>query len=142
MTTRHTTIGGRLRSFRKHKQLTGDELGGIFGVGKARVSGIENNKWGATLESCLKLWAAFPDLNLDWLLTGRGEMLYVEEQDRLALLQAEQEKLQMEKERLQEEKGRLQAVKDQLEAARSKVEGLEELLIRHGIRVNCKGGSR
>ncbi|WP_162055939.1 helix-turn-helix domain-containing protein [Pontibacter pamirensis] len=141
--TIQTTFGGRLRSFRRHKNLTGDELGDIFGVGKARVSGIENDKWGATLESCLRLWAAFPDLNLDWLLTGRGGMLYVEEHVRLAFLQAEQEKLQMEKDKLQEEKGRLQAVKDQLEAARSKAEALEGLLTRHGIMVpKHKGGSR
>lgn len=144
--TDHSTIGGRLRSFRKHKKLSGDDLGAIFGVGKARVSGIENNTWGPTFDGLLKLSAAFPDLDLNWLVTGRGEMLIVAERERerrQALLEAEQEKLQAERHRLKEEKGRLQAVKGQLEAARNKAEALEELLLRQGIDMSKhKGGSR
>lgn len=139
------TIGGWLRSFRRHKGLSGDEVGAIFGVGKTRVSGIENDRWGPTFEGLLRLSTAFPDLDLNWLVTGRGDMLLVGDEERgrrLALLEAEQEKLRAEKHRLEEEKARLQAVKNQLEAARHRAEALEELLLRHRIMIpKHKGGS-
>ena len=56
-----------------------------------------------SLEGFIKLSAAFPDLDLNWLLKGGGEMFIVEEQGRehrLVLLQVEQEKLQEEQEKL------------------------------------------
>lgn len=124
----HTTFGSRLKSFRNNMKLSGEDLGAIFGVLKTQVSGIERDKTKPTVEGCIKLSAAFPDLDLNWLLTGRGEMFIVEEEDReycWPLLQAEKEKLRAEKEKLQ-------AVREMLQAARNKTEALEELLRRHG----------
>ncbi|PVY43257.1 helix-turn-helix domain-containing protein [Pontibacter virosus] len=103
-----TTFGGRLKDFRKAKKLSGEELGGIVGIGRGQVSSIENNKSMLTLEGCIKLCNAYPELDANWLITGQGEMLKDSEQsngDCWPLLQAE----------------------------RIKSETLEALLSKHGI---------
>lgn len=111
----HLTLGGRIKAFRKSKKLSGEELGAVIGVGRGQVSTIENDKSLPTLEGCIRLSNAYPDLDVNWLLTGKGEMLVSEEQangDCWPLLQAEKEKLR---------------------AERNKSEALEALLIKHGI---------
>ena len=110
-----STLGERVKAFRKAQKLSGEELGGVIGIGRGQVSSIENDKSMPTLEGCIKLSAAFPDLDINWLLSGKGEMYINQEQsngDCWPLLQAE---------------------KDKLKAERNKSEALEALLIKHGI---------
>lgn len=156
--TDQNTFGGRLRAFRKSKKLKGKVIGQILRVNKAQVAMIETNRCMTPTEKLIELAAAFPDLDLNWLLRGEGEMLLVRDLERerlLALLQAEREKLAAEQEKIQaerdaleaaqrqvqEERGRLQAVKDKLEGARNRAEALEELLLRHGIRLPAHRGA-
>ena len=111
----HSTLGSRVRAFRKAMKLSGEELGAVIGVGRGQVSSIENDKSQPTLEGCIKLATVYPDLDVNWLLTGKGEMLLSDEQssgDCWPLLLAEKEKLQ---------------------AERNKSEALEALLLKHGI---------
>ncbi|GAA4435481.1 hypothetical protein GCM10023188_27510 [Pontibacter saemangeumensis] len=84
----------------------------------------------------------FPDLNLNWLLRGQGEMLLVGELELEKYLALSQEAKLHAKKELQEEKEKLQVVKEKLEAERLKSEALEELLIRHRITIpRHKGAS-
>lgn len=110
-----TTLGSRIKAFRKEKKLSGEELGAVIGVGRGQVSTIENDKATPTLEACIKLCTAYPELDANWLITGKGEMLISQEAsngDCWPLLQIEKEQLQNE---------------------RIKTERLESLLIKHGI---------
>lgn len=103
-----STFGSRLRTFRKTKKLSGEELGAVVGIGRGQVSSIENNKSMLTLEGCIKICTTYPDLDANWLITGQGEMLKEEvptSGDCWPLLQAE----------------------------RNKSEALEALLSKHGI---------
>ncbi|GAB3832051.1 hypothetical protein [Pontibacter rugosus] len=84
-------------------------------IGRGQISSIENDKPMPTLEGCIKLSNAFQNLDIHWLLTGKGEMLKNTDQangDCWLLLQAEKEKLQ---------------------AEQNKSEALEALLKKHGI---------
>ncbi|PRY08966.1 DNA-binding XRE family transcriptional regulator [Pontibacter ummariensis] len=111
----HLTLGSRIKAFRKSKKLSGEELGAVIGVGRGQVSSIENDKSQPTLEGCIKLASSFPELDINWLLTGKGEMLVSQDLsngDCWPLLQAEKEKLK---------------------AERNKSEALEALLVKHGI---------
>lgn len=110
-----TTLGSRVKAFRKAKKLSGEELGSVIGVGRGQVSSIENDKSMPTLEGCIKLSDAYPELDINWMLTGKGEMFISQDQsngDCWPLLQAEKEKMQ---------------------AERKKSEALEALLVKHGI---------
>ncbi|GAA4443400.1 hypothetical protein GCM10023188_44110 [Pontibacter saemangeumensis] len=68
------TFGGRLRAYRKSKKLKGG-FAAILRVKKAQVALIEHNAFRTPAEKLIQLATAFPDLDLNWLLTGKGEML-------------------------------------------------------------------
>ena len=124
------TFGGRFKTFRKSKKLKGKDVGEIMRVLKSQVSMIERNKTMPPLDKVIEFALLFPDLDLNWLLRGRGDMLVTEEQDKVdcwPLLQEEQEKLRVEQEKLK-------LVREKLQAEREKTEKLEELLIRNGIK--------
>ncbi|WP_181885277.1 helix-turn-helix domain-containing protein [Pontibacter diazotrophicus] len=124
------TFGGRFKAFRKSRKLTGEDVGGKMRVLKTQISMIEHNKAMPPMEKMIEFAMLFPDLDLNWLLRGSGDMLVIEEQDKVdcwPLLEEEQEKLKVEKEKLEH-------VREKLRAEREKTEKLEELLIRHGVK--------
>lgn len=61
----------RLKQFAEYKEVSMRrlcELSGIASGGIVKVKSIGS-------ESLLKIFTAFPDINLKWLITGKGEML-------------------------------------------------------------------
>lgn len=44
------------------------------GINKATISNLKNGKTNPTLEMVYKIQNAFPNINLDWLINGKGDM--------------------------------------------------------------------
>ena len=67
------TVGGRLKTWRKHLNLTGEELGKLCGIHVGMIRKYETNHampGGDTLTSLSKKTG----LNVQWLLMGEGKM--------------------------------------------------------------------
>jgi len=70
----NSTIGGRLKTFRKAKNLTGESLGELLKLGKAGIAHIEAGRQNLSIEQLKQLMLLYPELNLYWLVAGQGEM--------------------------------------------------------------------
>lgn len=66
-------IGQRLREYRKKKGYKIKELANIIGFSQGGLSDIENEKADPSTQTLLKL-VQNTDINLAWLLTGKGPM--------------------------------------------------------------------
>lgn len=67
-----STIKERLTAYLKYKGINKSEFGRKVGVSNSYISAIRKSIQPDKTE---KIAAAFPDLNVAWLLTGDGEML-------------------------------------------------------------------
>lgn len=65
----------RLKEFMVFKKLTSADLADRIGVQRSNVSHILNGRNNPGAQFLEKLLDAFPDLDANWLLTGRGAML-------------------------------------------------------------------
>src|SRR3990172_113679 len=68
------TSGERLIEFRKHYDLTQKDIAEVFGIKSINISDVENNKQRLTQDQLPLLQERY-NLNINWLLTGRGPML-------------------------------------------------------------------
>lgn len=68
------TYGSRLREFRQYKKLSQIEFAELCGVSQANVTQWETDRNKAS-GNIIKIQKAFPDLNIEWLEIGKGEML-------------------------------------------------------------------
>ena len=67
-------LGERLQTFRKEKKISGEALGNILGLKKSGIAHIEAGRANLTVPHLKALMEAFPDLNINWLITNHGEM--------------------------------------------------------------------
>jgi phage repressor protein C with HTH and peptisase S24 domain len=67
-----TTVKQRLLSFLKFMRYTQTEFCGKLGVSNAYISSIRKS---IPPEKLAAITAQYPELNIEWLLTGKGEML-------------------------------------------------------------------
>lgn len=72
------TIKKRLDIFKKYKKLTAAQFEEVVGMNNRAYANI-----GVSLHQNLatKIKAAFPELNLNWVLTGEGEMILEKDND-------------------------------------------------------------
>ncbi|MDB5262355.1 MAG: family transcriptional regulator [Adhaeribacter sp.] len=70
----NSTIGERLKTFRKSKRLIGEAFGGLLNLGKAGVAHIEAGRQNLSIEQLKLLIQLYPELNVYWLVAGQGEM--------------------------------------------------------------------
>lgn len=70
-----STIGIRVRQARARLQITQRELAKRLSVSPGYLSDVENGQNKANADILVGLVLYFPELNSDWLLTGRGEMI-------------------------------------------------------------------
>lgn len=68
----------RLKIFFKKKGITQLELADTIGVSRQYVNGIMTGRDEMGLSFILKFHDKYPDLNLDWLILGRGNEIYNE----------------------------------------------------------------
>ena len=66
-------IGSRIKEYRKAKSLTQKDFAEKINIPQSTLSSIENEKWFPSSEIILSL-VQNTDINLYWLLTGKGEM--------------------------------------------------------------------
>lgn len=71
------TLGERLRAFREYKDLSQEEFLAITkgGLNQTNMTQWENNRNGIGAKKRKVFKKYFPELNLDWLESGEGEML-------------------------------------------------------------------
>lgn len=67
-------IGRRFRSFRKSLKKTQKELGRELGMSQTNVARIEDSTISPTMAICYQLRKNH-GLNIDWLLSGEGDMI-------------------------------------------------------------------
>ena len=66
------TVKERLLEYLKANRITQAEFGRMMGVSTAYVSTMRES---LSLDMQKKVKAAFPDLNMQWLLFGEGDMI-------------------------------------------------------------------
>ena len=71
------TTKGRLIAFLEYRKLSQAKFAEAVGLSKGYVGSMTENP---TQETLAKIRTKFPDLNIDWFLTGEGEMLKKEQQ--------------------------------------------------------------
>ncbi len=70
-------VGQRIREYRKKKGLKLIELAKLIGISHGSLSDIENEKTDPKTETLLKL-VRHTDINLAWLFTGQGPMVWID----------------------------------------------------------------
>ena len=68
----NNTVKGRLIEYLRVKRISKSEFGRVLGVSNAYVSSIRNS---ITPEKIQGITQNFPDLDIQWLMTGEGQML-------------------------------------------------------------------
>jgi len=67
------TSGQRFKKIRQNKGMSQGDFGNKIGLSKSAVSAVENDKSFVSLEILRTLFMEF-DVNLNWLITGTGNM--------------------------------------------------------------------
>lgn len=75
MKPKNKEFGHRLKIFRDYLDLKQVEFGERCGIGQKTISTMEAGNSSPNFENVRKVCEAFPVLNSDWLLFGRGSML-------------------------------------------------------------------
>ena len=70
-----STIGARVKQVRSQLQLTQRELAKRLTISPGYLSDVENGQNKVNADILVGLILYFPELNPDWLLTGRGGMI-------------------------------------------------------------------
>jgi len=71
MSNKLTTQKGRILTFLEYKEISKNKFYTQTGI----ANGTLDKKSGVTGETILKIHIAYPEINLDWLISGKGEML-------------------------------------------------------------------
>jgi len=58
-----------------HLELNQNEFSAMTGIGKSTVNQYATGERPVSAKAALKIHKRFPNVNIDWLLTGAGEML-------------------------------------------------------------------
>lgn len=72
------TIADRLSSFLKSKRLTANELSKLINVQRSTLSHILSGRNKPSLDLIERFTEAFPQVDIIWLITGKGEMNFKE----------------------------------------------------------------
>jgi transcriptional regulator with XRE-family HTH domain len=75
MTTPINKINDRITLIRKHKLLNQKTFSELTGVARSTLSEVESGKNRPSSELIAGIANAFNDINIEWLLTGKDEML-------------------------------------------------------------------
>lgn len=75
MTTPTNKINDRITLIRKYKLLNQKTFSEITGVARSTLSEVESGKNRPSSELIAGIANAFNDINIEWLLTGKDEML-------------------------------------------------------------------
>lgn len=79
-------ISDRLKTFREHKKLSQKQLAESIGTALTRISEYERDKVKPSSEILSKL-AEIHNLNINWLLTGKGDMFLDETEEKPKIIE-------------------------------------------------------
>jgi predicted ribosome quality control (RQC) complex YloA/Tae2 family protein len=68
-------IFSRLRKVINYKGVSNNEFGRSIGCSSAQITQMLTHEKNFGIDKMLKILSTYPEVNSDWLLTGRGEML-------------------------------------------------------------------
>ncbi|ALG67904.1 helix-turn-helix domain-containing protein [Beggiatoa leptomitoformis] len=68
-------IGSRIKEIRLSKKLNQKRFSEITNVSRSYISEIESEKSKVSIDVAVGIATHFPDINLNWLLTGDGNIL-------------------------------------------------------------------
>jgi len=74
MSQKQTTIHDRVRMLQHFKQLTTAQLAERIGVQRSAISHVMSGRNKPSLDFIQKLVRAFPEVSLDWLVQGKGDL--------------------------------------------------------------------
>jgi transcriptional regulator with XRE-family HTH domain len=69
------SAGKRLKLYILERNLSQEELASLSGVSQQTISNIIKGKNAPSGEVLAKIAKEYPDLNLNWLMTGKGKMM-------------------------------------------------------------------
>lgn len=67
----------QINQIMNHYNMNSGDFAEAIGTAPATISNIRNGKTKATLEIVEKIRIRFPEINLEWLIDGKGEMIKV-----------------------------------------------------------------
>lgn len=73
------TIGKRLKYFLKEKKVSVSEMSDMTGIPQPSIYRIFNSDSGLNSTTLTSIIENFPNLNITWLITGKGRMLNQQE---------------------------------------------------------------
>ena len=73
-------INKRIKEIKEYSRLGQQEFADKAGLSKAVVSRVLNEKANAGMKVVFQVLEAFPEVNADWLIRGRGEMIVEKKQ--------------------------------------------------------------
>lgn len=68
------SIGKRLREYLSERRLTQEEFSALCQVSKQTINNIVQDKTAPSGDVLVKIAKEYYDLNLNWLITGKGDM--------------------------------------------------------------------
>lgn len=83
-------IGERFKEIREYLRLSQEQIGKQIGLSKAGISGVEKNKSFMSKEVLSKLVIGL-NVNLNWLISGEGEMFLTSKGEKSLLSRLEEE---------------------------------------------------
>lgn len=84
MATNNKAMGHRLKEFREYLRLSQTDFGAPCGIIQKTISTMEAGNSFPVFKNVKKVCEAYPQLNSDWLMFGRGSMLISNQQNGLA----------------------------------------------------------
>lgn len=140
------TVNERIKIIRKHFEMNQTEFGRKLGVDQTIISKIENGDYKYVASEIMMLLHIEFKININWLLTGKGEMLLQEGEEGLTKDARELcEKLEIENKEL---KGKIKEYQDyileqvmktkpsEIEALHNKINYLEEEVTKYKTKLN------
>jgi transcriptional regulator with XRE-family HTH domain len=89
------SAGKRLKLYLIERNLSQEELSSLSGVSKQTISNIIKGKNAPSGEVIIKIAKEYPDLNLNWLMTGKGAMKNSEDPEELPKVGSDEENLKV-----------------------------------------------
>lgn len=130
--TENIPPGIRFKRILEHFNLSQQAAAELFKFSKGYISQMVNNHSEIPSKILLELKARFPAVNINWLLTGEGEMLVPEKPQLLLVAESDQEyrndPLNTFRREWENMRSRLQYLETEMKIMESRIQELEERL--------------
>ncbi len=74
-TQKYIIMHSRIFQFIESKQMTQSDFAGRTGISPSALTQLKNNEGNLSIDNVIKIKNAFPNISLDWLISGVGQMI-------------------------------------------------------------------